>query len=80
MMMPGMDGPALVRALRQVDPRLPILGMTGLAERVGVSGLESLDLPVVLTKPFPGVRLLAALHEALATRSAVGVTPTNLPT
>jgi len=33
MMMPGMDGPALVQALRHLKPRLPILGMTGLAER-----------------------------------------------
>jgi PAS domain S-box-containing protein len=66
MMMPGMDGPKLVRALRQLDARLPILGMTGLAERAGVKGLEALNLPAVLNKPFAGVDLLAALHEALA--------------
>jgi PAS domain S-box-containing protein len=66
MMMPGMDGPKLVRALRQLDARLPILGMTGLAGRAGVKGMEALNLPAVLNKPFAAVALLTALHEALA--------------
>ena len=66
MMMPGMDGPKLVQSLRQLDPRLPILGMTGLAERAGVKGLEALNLPVVLNKPYAGVDLLAAISQVLA--------------
>ena len=66
MMMPGMDGPKLVQALRQLDPQLPILGMTGLAERAGVKGLADLPLPVLLIKPFDGATLLLALSQALA--------------
>jgi hypothetical protein len=66
MMMPGMDGVKLVRALRQLDARLPILGMTGLGERAGVKGLEALKLPVVLDKPFTMVNLLAAMSQTLA--------------
>jgi len=65
MMMPGTDGPALVRALRQLNPQLPILGMTGLAERVDVEKLEALNLAEVLHKPFPGAVLLTALHRVL---------------
>jgi PAS domain S-box-containing protein len=69
MMMPGMEGPALVRALRQLEPELPIIGMTGLAERADVKGVERLRLPKLLIKPFGAVTLLAAVHEALARRS-----------
>jgi PAS domain S-box-containing protein len=66
MMMPGMDGPALVQSLRRFDARVPILAMTGLAERAGVKGLESLDVAAVLTKPFAAGDLLNAVHRALA--------------
>jgi PAS domain S-box-containing protein len=65
MMMPGMDGPALVRALRKGEPRLPILGMTGLAEQGGFKGLKDLDVSELLGKPFPMGTLLVALHHAL---------------
>ena len=65
MMMPGVDGPTLVQALRQHDPRLPILGMSGLGERGAVKGLEGLDLPELLAKPFTAEALLAAVHRTL---------------
>jgi PAS domain S-box-containing protein len=65
MMMAGMDGPKLVKALRQLDVRLPVIGMTGLSERAGMKGMDALKLPVVLTKPFSGPKLLAALNQAL---------------
>jgi PAS domain S-box-containing protein len=65
MMMPGMDGPALVQALRHLKPRLPILGMTGLAERASLKGLRGLGLPKPLIKPFAGEELLTALSRAL---------------
>lgn len=80
LMMPGLNGPDLARRLRQLDHRLPILGMTGLTERAATSGLESLGLAALLPKPFPGVKLLAALHAALAAARTPGLktqTPTN---
>jgi PAS domain S-box-containing protein len=67
MMMPGMDGPKLVRALRQLDARLPILGMTGLLERGTFKGLEELDAVPLLAKPFEVEKLLVALHQTLTT-------------
>lgn len=65
LMMPGMDGPALARVLRQMEKRVPILGMTGVAERADVKGFAELPLCALLTKPFPGATLLHALHQAL---------------
>jgi two-component system, cell cycle sensor histidine kinase and response regulator CckA len=66
MMMPDMDGPALVRTLRHLEPHLPILGMTGVGEKADIQGLETLDLLVLLTKPFNIAGLLGVLHQALA--------------
>ncbi len=68
LMMPRMDGPKLVHALRQLDTQLPILGMTGLAEQADMKGMEDLHLPKLLIKPFTGAKLLAVLHATLAKR------------
>jgi CheY-like chemotaxis protein len=65
MMMPGVDGPTLVQALRHNEPRLPILGMSGLGDRAGGHGLEGLDAPAVLAKPFTVEALFAAVHRTL---------------
>lgn len=66
MMMPVMNGPTLVRLLRELDARLPIVAMTGLPERSTLKGFEHLDLPVVLTKPFSSEELVRALQRCLA--------------
>ena len=66
MMMPGMDGPSLIQTLRQRDPHLPILGMTGVGERADIKGLEALDLVELLSKPFNSAVLLSLLHQTLA--------------
>ncbi len=65
MMMPGMDGPKLIRALRQHDAHLPILGMTGLVERGAFKGMEALEAVPLLAKPFEVEKLLVALHQTL---------------
>ncbi|MGA3163137.1 MAG: PAS domain S-box protein [Verrucomicrobiota bacterium] len=64
LMMPGMDGAALIRALRHLDPRLPILIMTGMGEQTDIKGIQSLGLPVLL-KPFVRGELLTALYQAI---------------
>lgn len=66
MMMPGTDGPTLVRALQQRGFRRPIIGMTGLGVRGAIKGMEGLDLPVLLVKPLTAPDLLNALHNAIA--------------
>jgi PAS domain S-box-containing protein len=65
MMMPGMDGPTLVRALRQQHPQLPILGMTGLGEKAAIKGFRMSDLTRLLAKPFNSAELLDTLHQTL---------------
>ena len=65
MMMPEMDGPTLVAALRVLDPKVRIVGITGMSDIAGMSGLKTLALSAMLAKPFTIEKLLAAIREAL---------------
>jgi diguanylate cyclase (GGDEF)-like protein len=79
-MMPFMDGPATLRALRAdpVTANIPVLFLTASAMIAEVERLESLDVVGVLAKPFDpatlGSRVRAALEKGAATRRAP-VTP-----
>ena len=66
LMMPHLDGLTLARLLRQMEARLPILGMTGLAQQANLQGTDAGLLQGLLAKPFGANKLLAALSEALA--------------
>ena len=63
--MPGMDGPALAALLRDVRPRLPILLMTGHADRQRLTGEN------VLNKPFTTADLADSIRALLADRIGV---------
>jgi two-component system, cell cycle sensor histidine kinase and response regulator CckA len=65
MMMPVMNGPTMIGRLRAVVPHLVVVGMTGLPERSGVKGLETLEVNALLTKPFSVDELLRTLEHAL---------------
>jgi DNA-binding NtrC family response regulator len=65
MSMPGMDGPAMIRALREVDPEIKIIGMSGLMKAEQSAELDSLDVPAFLTKPFTAEKLLTSIAAAL---------------
>ncbi len=57
-LMPGISGDAVAQRLRQVDPALPVLLMTG-ADGAFASGA---GVPV-LRKPFPHEELVAAVRR-----------------
>jgi PAS domain S-box-containing protein len=65
MMMPEMDGPTLVAALRVLDPSVKIIGITGMSDKAGMSGLKTLALSAMLAKPFTINKLLAAIRVVL---------------
>jgi CheY-like chemotaxis protein len=56
-LMPGISGDAVAIRLRQLDPELPVLLMTGNPDFANGSGLP------VLQKPFPQEELLAAVRR-----------------
>jgi CheY-like chemotaxis protein len=72
MMMPGMDGPMVVRLLRQQQPQLPIIGMTGIGRKADIKGLREEDLSLLLAKPFGGANLIETLHRILPASNPPG--------
>ena len=67
MMMPIMDGPATLAALRG-DPRtaaIPVVFLTAKALSAEVEGLKALGARGVLTKPFDPMRLPSQLRALL---------------
>lgn len=66
-MMPGMDGLALVRALRGLQPSLPVIASSGLDRNQNHEEFAALGVGEVLAKPFSPPALLKAVSRHLAT-------------
>ncbi len=67
LMMPEMNGVALVRALRDLSPGLPILASTGLISGEKREALASLHVTELLPKPYTSFELVDAVGRAIAT-------------
>jgi len=66
MAMPFLDGPATIRAIHRLDPKVKFIAMSGLMNEEHTSELDSLEVgAAVLTKPFTGEKLLTVLSEIL---------------
>lgn len=63
LMMPYMDGVALARALRKMQPNLPIAASTGLGDRPQLSELKTLGVTNLLNKPYSAESLLKVAYE-----------------
>ena len=64
-MMPHMDGPTTIRALRKVQPDIKTIMITGLGEDARVAEAKSAGSDLVLSKPFTAEQLLGALKQLL---------------
>ncbi|MEI8233207.1 MAG: PAS domain S-box protein [Verrucomicrobiota bacterium] len=62
--MPGMDGVALSRALKAINPQVKILASTGQASDASQSELHALGVDVILRKPYDTKKLLTAIRDA----------------
>ena len=65
MMMPVMDGPATILALRQIDPKIRIMAASGMNENGNVAKAASAGVKHFLAKPYTTVTLLNTLKSAL---------------
>ena len=65
MIMPVMNGMATMQALRELDPRVPIIAMSGLSANNKSDEAAKLGVEVFLPKPYSKETLLASLHELL---------------
>ena len=66
MSMPDMDGPSMIREMRKIDPKIKIIGMSGLMNPEQTAQLENLEVAAFLTKPFTAETLLTSLSKLLA--------------
>jgi excisionase family DNA binding protein len=68
--MPGMDGLTLIREVKQINPQLPVIIITGFSTES--SAIEAVNLGVAgyLTKPFRVPQVLAAAAKALGASAA----------
>ncbi len=63
--MPYMDGTALIRAVRKIDPQQKIVAMSGLMNTEQTAILHNLKINAFLSKPFTAEILLNKLAEIL---------------
>jgi two-component system, cell cycle sensor histidine kinase and response regulator CckA len=63
--MPHIDGVALTRALRKLNPKVRIVAATGHTQNHRAAELRSLDVQGFLHKPFTAETLLQVVHDAI---------------
>ena len=66
MSMPVMDGPALVHSLRSINPKVAVIGSSGLTSQESAARAGGEGLRQFVPKPYTAETLLAVLHEVLA--------------
>jgi len=65
LMMPKLDGLAVIRVLKQIAPQIPVVVCSGIAEEDHAAELDELGVREFLEKPFSAFRLLEALDDVL---------------
>jgi PAS domain S-box-containing protein len=70
--MPNFDGISLIKAMRQLNPNVPIIGSTGQVSESEEAKLSSLALNRFLKKPYSKRQLLSAAADLLAKSANAG--------
>jgi nitrogen-specific signal transduction histidine kinase len=65
MMMPIMNGPATIRAIRRIDPRIKIIAASGLGSTLKATDPKELQIEAFLQKPYTADRLVKTIHALL---------------
>lgn len=63
--LPIMDGPAVIRAIRVLAPRLKVIAGSGSGTLADSPGLKELDVQAFLRKPYSADDLIRTVHEVL---------------
>lgn len=74
MMMPVMDGPALISAMQRINPRVRVIAASGLNANGNVARASATGVKHFLAKPYSAETLLALLRQVLD-EEAVGRSP-----
>jgi CheY-like chemotaxis protein len=65
MMMPFMDGPATIRALKKIDPKVKIIAASGLMSSEKSTLPPGTNVQAFLQKPYTAEKLLTTLSDVL---------------
>jgi CheY-like chemotaxis protein len=65
MMMPIMEGPASIRALRKIDPNVKVIAVSGLKDNGKLIEIIGTDIDAFLSKPYTAETLLRTLQQIL---------------
>lgn len=65
MMMPSIDGPTTIRTLKEINPQIKIIAVSGLLYNYQSTPVDYLGIHSFLPKPYTLKELLKAVHEAL---------------
>jgi two-component system, cell cycle sensor histidine kinase and response regulator CckA len=65
MAMPFMDGAATIRALRRLNPNLPVIAASGLSTNEQNSEIQNLAVNAFLPKPYTAEKLLKTISDVL---------------
>src|SRR5262245_48087255 len=65
MMMPYMDGPATIRAMRRLDPKVKIIATSGLKAEDKLADAAQLGVKTFLSKPYTAEKLLKTVAAVL---------------
>lgn len=68
LMMPIMDGPAMVVELRRQSADLPVIAVTGLAAAENRARAREAGVQAFLTKPYTGEMLIKAITDLLGSK------------
>ena len=69
MLMPYMDGPATIRAIRKLDPKVKIIATSGLKSDVKTAEAAQLGVTTFLNKPYTAEKLLKTIALMLKSDS-----------
>jgi CheY-like chemotaxis protein len=65
LMMPLLDGVALIRTIHKMRPGLAVIASTGLGEKQHLDKLKTMGIENLLSKPYSAGTLLRMIHHAL---------------
>ena len=64
-MMPVMDGAAMLRVLRKLDPHIKVIATSGIDQDAKLEELKALGMRAFIPKPYTAERVLVTLHDVL---------------
>jgi CheY-like chemotaxis protein len=65
MVMPIMDGPATIIALKNINPEVKIISSSGMASQGGLAKAKDAGVLHFIPKPYTAATMLNTLHEVL---------------